>query len=137
MTKRKLQNSICETQIIPRYSETDQGGIVHNSVYSIYFEIGRTELLRENGMAYSFLEENNCRMVVAEIQVKFRKPAYYDQKLTLRTECTNVTKAKIEHTYTLFRDDTKVTVAEGKTIVACVDGEGKPVKIPDFLYPAD
>ncbi|AQQ09049.1 Acyl-CoA thioester hydrolase YbgC [Sedimentisphaera cyanobacteriorum] len=136
MSSGKIHKPVTETEIVPRYSETDQGGIVHNSVYPIYFEIGRTELLRENGMAYSFLEENNCRMVVAEIQVKFRRPAYYDQQLTLKTECSNVTKAKIEHTYTLFRADTKLTVAEGKTIVACVDSKGKPMKIPDYLYPA-
>jgi len=42
--------------IVPRYCETDQSGVAHHSVYSIWFEMGRTELLRVNGLAYKNLE---------------------------------------------------------------------------------
>jgi acyl-CoA thioester hydrolase len=121
--------------IVPRYCETDQAGIVHHSVFPIYFELGRTELLRANGLAYKDLEKAGFYMVVAELHVKYRRPAYYDEKLELTTECTKVTAAKIEHSYKLIRPETGLLLAEGSSILACVDEDGKPHRVPDFMYP--
>lgn len=135
MFSKKAKKSSIEIEIIPRYSETDQGGVIHHSVYPIYFELGRTELLRANGTAYADLEKAGYGMVVAEINLKYRRPAFYDEKLVLLTNCVAVTKAKINHSYRLYKRDTGVTVAEGSSVLACVDSNGRPVKIPDFLYP--
>ena len=121
--------------IVPRYSETDQAGVVHHSIFPIYFELGRTELLRANGLAYKELEREGFYMVVAELHVKYRRPAYYDEKLELTTECTKVTAAKIEHSYKLIRPETGLLLAEGSSILACVDDNGKPRRVPDFMYP--
>ena len=85
----------CTITVVPRYCETDQAGVVHHSVFPIYFELGRTELLRANGLAYKDLEREGFYMVVAELHVKYRRPVYYDEKLDLITECTRVTAAKI------------------------------------------
>ena len=122
--------------IVPRYSETDQAGVVHHSVYPVWFELGRTELLRINGMAYKDLEEAGVFFVVAELHVKYRRPAKYDEKLQLETSCTKVTTAKIEHTYKLSRSCDGVILAEGTSILACVNGRGGVRRIPEFLYPA-
>lgn len=121
--------------VVPRYSETDQAGVVHHSVYPIYFEMGRTELLRVNGLAYKDLEHEGFYMVIAELHVKYRRPAYYDEKLELITECTKVTAARIEHSYKLIRAETGLLLVEGSSILACVDDNGKPRRVPEFMYP--
>ena len=121
--------------IVPRYAETDQGGVVHHSVYPVWFEMGRTELLRANGLAYKNLEEAGVFFVVAELHIKYRQPARYDEKLQLETSCSAVTAAKIEHTYKLIRINDGTVLAEGRSILACVDGRGKIRKIPEFMYP--
>lgn len=121
--------------IIPRYCETDQAGVVHHTVYPIWFEMGRTELLRENGLAYSKLEKAGTFFVVADLTVKYRRPAYYDEQLHLTTECTKITPARVEHTYTLKRASTGLLLAQGTSILACVDPEGKVRRIPSFMYP--
>ena len=121
--------------IVPRYCETDQAGVVHHSVYPIYFEMGRTELLRANGLAYKDLEKCGFFMVVAKLTLKFRRPAYYDEKLELTTICSKITPAKIEHTYQLIRSETGILLVEGSSILACVDENGKPRRVHPFLYP--
>jgi acyl-CoA thioester hydrolase len=123
--------------IVPRYAETDQAGVVHHSVYPVWFEMGRTELLRANGLAYKDLEQAGIFFVVAELRIKFRRPAKYDEKLDLLTSCSSVTSSKVEHTYQLTRCTDGTVLAEGSTILACVDADGKIRRIPDFMYPAD
>jgi acyl-CoA thioester hydrolase len=121
--------------VVPRYCETDQAGVIHHCVYPIYFEMGRTELLRVNGLAYKDLEREGFYMVVTELHLKYRRPAYYDEKLELTTECTKITAARIEHSYKLIRPGIGLLLAEGSSILACVDDKGKPRRLPEFLYP--
>lgn len=121
--------------IVPRYAETDQAGVVHHSVYPVWFEMGRTELLRANGMAYKDLEAAGVFFVVAELHIKYRRPAKYDEKLALETTCSAITSGKVEHTYKLTRCGDSVTLAEGSSILACVNSEGKVQRIPEFMYP--
>lgn len=121
--------------IVPRYSETDKAGVVHHSVYPVWFEMGRTELLRVNTVAYKDLEEAGVFFVVAELRIKYRQPAKYDEELELETTCSAVTASKIEHTYMLRRCCDGVLLAEGTSILACVNGEGKIRRIPKFMYP--
>lgn len=120
--------------IVPRYSETDQGGVVHHSVYPVWFEMGRTELLRVNNVAYKELEKAGVFFVVAELRIKYRRPAGYDEKLQLETSCSKVSASKVEHVYKLTRDG--VILAEGSSVLACVDTGGKVCRIPEFMYPA-
>ncbi len=121
--------------VVPRYCETDKAGVVHHSVYPIWFEMGRTELLRINGFAYKDLEQAGVFFVVAELMLKYRRPARYDEQLLLETTCTNVTASKVEHKYRLVRDG--VLLAEGTSILACINGDGKIRRIPKFMYPTE
>ncbi len=123
--------------IVPRYCETDQAGVVHHSVYPIWFEMGRTELLRANGLAYRDLEKAGVYFVVAELNIKYCRPAVYDESLDLTVACTAVTTARIEHTYHLKRTDSQLLLAHGRSVLACVADNGKPRRIPDFMYPAE
>jgi acyl-CoA thioester hydrolase len=121
--------------VVPRYVETDKGGVIHHSVYPIWFEMGRTELLRANGVAYKDLEAEGVFFVVAELRVKYRRPVFYDEELLLETTTSNVTPGKVEHTYKLTRPGTGLLLAEGSSVLACVTPEGKVRRIPDFMYP--
>jgi acyl-CoA thioester hydrolase len=121
--------------IRPRYAETDQGGVVHHTVYPVWFEMGRTELLRANGLAYKDLEAAGIFFVVVELSVRYRQPAKYDEKLQLETICSKVTAGKIEHTYKLSRCSDGAILAEGSSLLACVNAQGKLQRMPDFLYP--
>ncbi|MFH1371736.1 MAG: thioesterase family protein [Planctomycetota bacterium] len=130
--KTTVQN--CTITIQPRYNETDQGGVVHHSIYPIYFEMGRTELLRANGLAYKDLESAGVFFVIAELHVKYRRPAFYDEKLELLTTCTAVSASKVVHSYKLTRPATGEVLAEGASVLACVDSAGKIRRMPDFMY---
>ena len=121
-------------QIVPRYAETDRGGVVHHSVYPVWFEMGRTELLRSNGIAYKDLEEAGVFFVVARLLIEYRQPARYDEQLLLETTCSNVTASKVEHKYKLTRNGSGVIVAEGSSILACVGPDGRIRRMPDFMY---
>jgi len=121
--------------IVPRYCETDQAGVVHHSVYPVWFEMGRTELLRAAGVAYKELEAAGVFFVVAELRIKYRRPARYDEKLELTTSCTAVTSSKVEHSYKLCRCDDGTVLAEGSSILACVNSDGLVSRIPNFMYP--
>jgi acyl-CoA thioester hydrolase len=123
--------------IAPRYSETDQAGVVHHSVYPVWFEMGRTELLRVNGLAYKDLEQAGVFFVVAELRVRYRQPARYDEQLHLETSCSKVTASKVEHVYKLVRAGDGVLLAEGSSVLACVNGDGKIRRMPEFMYPSE
>jgi acyl-CoA thioester hydrolase len=118
----KVRNEFCETK---NYSES--------SVHPVWFEMGRTELLRANGLAYKDLEQVGVFFVVAELRIKYRRPAQYDEKLHLETTCSAVTAGKVEHSYKLTRCSDGAILAEGSSILACVNAEGKIRRIPKGL----
>ena len=120
--------------IVPRYAETDRGGVVHHSVYPVWFEMGRTELLRVNGVAYKDMEEAGVFLVIAELNIKYRQPARYDEKLELETSCSEVTAGRVKHIYKLTRCCDGVTLAEGLSVLACVNAQGKICRIPEFMH---
>lgn len=118
-------------QIRVRYSETDAMAFLHHASYLVYFEMGRTELLRAQGGNYREMEEQGLFMVVVSLEVKYRKPARYDDVLTLHTRIARVTPAKIEHTYRITRGDDLLT--EAKSVLACVDRKGAVQRIPEIF----
>lgn len=123
--------SSSEITIRVRYAETDRMGFLHHSNYLVYFEQGRTELLRQMGYSYRDLEDQGFLLVLTRIQVRYKSPARYDDIVTLRTILTRTTHVKIEHRYEVIRDG--VLLSEGETTLACIDREGKVQALPDFL----
>jgi acyl-CoA thioester hydrolase len=120
-----------ELTIRVRYAETDRMGLLHHANYFVYFEMGRTELLRQHGLTYREIEDAGHLLVIVEVGCKFKRPAFYDDLLTLKTSVAKVTHVKIVHHYELMRDS--VLLAEGHTVLACVDRDGKPQPLPDSL----
>jgi acyl-CoA thioester hydrolase len=123
-----------ETLIRVRYAETDRMGLLHHANYLVYFEQGRTELLRARGITYKDLEDQGFLLVLSRAEVRYRSPARYDDVLTLRTTVTRTTAVRIEHKYELMRDGT--LIAEGETTLASVDREGRIQALPEFLQKA-
>jgi acyl-CoA thioester hydrolase len=120
-----------EITIRVRYAETDQMGLLHHANYLVYFEEGRTELLRAQGVTYRDIEEAGFYLVLTKLQVRYRRAAHYDDLLTLRTTLVRTTLVKIEHKYELMRDG--MLLAEAETTLGCVDREGKVQPLPDKL----
>lgn len=118
-------------EIRVRYSETDAMQLLHHSNYLSYFEMGRTELFRAQGGSYRKMEELGLFFVVAKINVRFKKPARYDDVLTLTTSIRRQTPAKLEHDYELKRGEQLLTAAE--SVIACVNEEGQVQRIPENL----
>lgn len=121
-----------EIQIRVRYSETDGMGYLYHGNYFAFFEMGRTELLRAQGGNYRQMEEDGLFMVVVSIECKYRKPARYDDLLTLTTRVVRVTPAKIEHEYQIRRDGELLT--EARSVLACVDRAGAVQRIPEAFH---
>jgi acyl-CoA thioester hydrolase len=120
-----------DTTIRVRYAETDRMGLLHHANYLVYFEEGRTELLRTQGLTYRDIEDQGFYLVLTKVQVRYKSPAYYDDLLTLRTIVQRTTLVKIEHRYELMRGD--VLLAEGETTLGCVDAQGRVQPLPETL----
>ena len=120
-----------ETQIRVRYQETDPMGFLHHAQYFTYFEIGRTEWLRAAGGNYRQMEEQGRLIVVVKAECRYRRPAQYDDLLTVRTTVKRVTTVKIEHEYLLLRSDERLAV--GHVTLAVIDRDGKVCRVPEWM----
>lgn len=114
-----------------RYVECDPQGVVHHSVYPVWMEMARTELLREGGRAYRDLEAEGVWFVVSRMELTYRKPARYDDEL--RVVVTNLRSGGsiIEHGYEIYRGEELLT--EARTVLVCVTPEGRPRRLPEGL----
>ncbi len=106
-------------------------GVAHHATFPIWFEMGRTEMLRATGQNYRALEEAGIFLAVVKLEVRYRRPARYDDLMRVRTELLCAGPVKIEHAYTLLRGDE--VLAEGATTLACLDREGRARAIPDAI----
>ena len=120
-----------EITIRVRYAETDRMGFLHHANYLVYFEQGRTELLRSHGLTYRDLEDKGYLLVLAKLEVRYRSPARYDDLLTLETTTVRTTAVRIDHHYRLMREG--VLLAEGSSTLACVDRDGRLQMLPECL----
>jgi len=126
----------CDLNIRVRYVEVDPMGALHHSRFWVYFEMGRTELLRRGGVRYADLEKAGVFFVVAKCAARYLAPARYDDELTLTTRITRMGAARIDHAYELKRTADGLLLATAETTLACVDREGQIIAIPEFVKQA-
>lgn len=126
-----MNSNTGDIQVRVRYAETDKMGLLHHANYLVYFEQGRTELLRPLGKSYKEMEDQGYFLVLHKIEVRYRRPARYDDLLTLRTSVSRVTPVRIDHKYELMRDGE--LLAEGSSTLACVDRDGRLQALPAWL----
>ena len=117
-------------EIRPRYVECDPMGVVHHSVYPVWFEMGRTEMLRSWGGSYRAMEESGAFLVVADLAIRYRLPARYDEVLTLTTHLLESGRARIRHGYRLQDSEGRLLVT-ATTTIACVDAAGTLRPVPE------
>jgi len=113
-----------------RYADTDRMGVVYHSRYFEYFEVGRAEFMRSLGIAYSKLESEGTFLAVVEASARFRAPARYDDEIRIRTRIGEVSKARVRFDYEITPRDGGRVLVEGSTILACIDREGRPCRLP-------
>ena len=134
-TRKPCSISSCQIPIRVRYCEVDRQNAVHHSRYAVYFEMGRTELLRVNGYDYKTLENEGILLVVARLEIRYKAPAGYDDELILTTRVGKCDRARLEHLYELVRPVDNQIIAQGKSILVHVDSQGKLEPLPTFLVP--
>jgi acyl-CoA thioester hydrolase len=104
-----------------RYQETDQMGIAHHSVYFIWFEAARTELIRERGLSYKECEARGWLLPLVESGCRYRHPAHYDDLLSIETQLLPEDGAVFHFKYIVRNSRDDKIVAEGFTKHACID----------------
>jgi len=119
-----------------RYPEVDRMGVVHHSHYPVWFEIGRTELMRDLGVPYARLEADGLFMPVAEMGLRYRIPVVYDDIVDVVTVVEGVTGARARFGYRLLKEPDQALAAGGFTVHAAVTGAGAPMRIPMALRAA-
>ena len=118
------------TKIRVIYADTDAMGIVYHTNYIKWFEIGRAELLRELGMPYAQIESSGYNLPLTEVSCHYLYPAKYDQIVIVETEIVYLKRASIKFKY-VIQDENEVRVlVEGESVHACVNSQGKVVRIP-------
>ena len=125
-----------DTQLRVRYGETDQMGIVYYGKYAEYFEVGRTELIRGLGVPYRSIEARGIMMPVAELRIQYKKPARYDDLLTIRTLVKELPRSSLLTEYEIYNEDGGLLVT-GFVKLAFLDvARHLPVRVPDFILEA-
>ena len=97
-----------------RYAETDKMGVAYHANYLVWFEVGRTDLLRTLGWSYREMEETGVMLPVIEAHCEYRQPSWYDDELEVRTEGRLLSAVRIQFDYQLVRRRDDVTTAIGR-----------------------
>lgn len=113
-----------------RYAETDQMGVVYHANYLVWFEVGRTDLLRSFGWTYREMEATGVRLPVLEAHCEYRRPARYDDELEIHTHGRLLSPVRLEFTYDVRLKEDQIVVATGYTRHAAVDLAGRPCRLP-------
>ena len=122
-----------DTSIRVRYGETDQMGYVYYGNYPLYYEVGRTEMLRSVGLSYRTMEEEGIFLPVHSLSIKYIEPARYDDLLTLRVILKELPTAKIHFYYEIYNEQKKL-LNTGETVLVFVDAKSRrPRRAPEIL----
>jgi acyl-CoA thioester hydrolase len=130
------------TEVRVRYAETDQMGIVYYANYLVWFEIGRVELLRSLGLAYSQLEtEHECILPVVEASCRYRSPARYDDEILIETRPALLRGSVIKFAYQIWRKasqegEEQKLLAEGETVHVVCDDQLNKKPLPEHYAAA-
>lgn len=116
-----------------RYAETDKMGVVYHGNYAQYFEMGRVEWLRNLGISYKWMEDEGVMLPVVALNMNYKKPAYYDDLLTVRTIFKSQTSVKIEFDYEIYNEKEEL-LTTGYSVLVFVDMKtGKPMLPPEYV----
>lgn len=116
-----------------RYAETDQMGVVYHGNYAQYFEMGRVEWLRNMGVSYKWMEENGVMLPVVSLSMDYKKPARYDDVLTVKTIFKSQTSVKIEFDYEIYNENEELLTIGYSMLVFVNMKTGRPTLPPKYV----
>jgi acyl-CoA thioester hydrolase len=116
-----------------RYAETNKMGVVYYANYFVWFEVGRTDLLREAGWSYREMEVDGFALPVIDARCAYHQSAKYDDDLEVRTAGAMLSPVRVQFTYKVVRLADGATLATGATVHATVDRRGRPCRLPDRI----
>ncbi|MGE4545852.1 MAG: acyl-CoA thioesterase [Pedobacter sp.] len=117
------------TNLIVRYAETDAQGVVHHSNYLVWFEEARSDFLRQQGLPYSDLEKDGFFVVVTEVAVTYRSPAFYEDRISIETRLVKARGRLLEFVYRILNAEGTL-LAEGRTRHLVLGADRRPVSLP-------
>ena len=120
-------------QVRVRYAETDQMGVVYHGNYAQYFEMGRVEWLRNMGVSYKWMEENGVMLPVVSLSMNYKKPASYDDLLTVKTILKSQTSVKIEFDCAIYNEAKELLTTAHFILVFVSLKTGRPTAPPDNI----
>ena len=129
MTSSSVRQTISHVRV--RYAETDKMGVVYHSNYLIWFEIGRTDWLRDTGLTYREIEAEGIQLPVIEAHCEYRQGARYDDDVEITTRAKKLSPVRVQFDYEATRRADGATLATGYTVHAAIDRQGRPVRMPD------
>ena len=122
-----------EIQIRVRYCEVDRMGYLHHGNYALYFEEGRTELIRKLGLTYREMEDQGILLPVRELFIRYYKPALYDDKITIKTSLVKTPSIRLDFEYKMLNSKEEL-LSEARTTLVFVDASSRrPMRTPDFF----
>jgi acyl-CoA thioester hydrolase len=116
-----------------RYSDTDQMGVVYYGNYPRFYEIGRSEMIRDFGYTYKELEDSGVFMPVAAINCKYHKPLYYDEIITIKTTIKEMPQARMVFHHTIFNTNMELVHTAEATLVFLSKETNRPVRVPEDM----
>lgn len=122
---------ISETSLRVRYAETDRMGYVYYGNYAQYFEVGRVEALRQLGTSYKEMEDNGIMLPVYSCNIKYLKPAFYDDLLVIKTVIKDLPTAKITFDYEIYNQKGELLTTGNTSLVFIKMAANKPCAAPD------
>jgi acyl-CoA thioester hydrolase len=127
---------ISETKIRVRYGETDRMGYVYYGNYAEYYEVGRVEALRKLGFSYKEMEDQGILLPVLEFTIQYKKPAFYDDEITVKTAIKEFPGIRITFHYECFNANQEL-LNQGKVTLVFVNKQtNKPCQPPDWFLNA-
>jgi len=119
------------TEIRVRYAETDQMGLAHHMNYLAWFELGRTDLMRANGLSYAELERGGVLLPVARAELDYRSGAAYDERVVIHSRVQEVKSRAVVFAYEATRAEDGALLARGSTTLVCTDSRLRTRRIPE------
>ena len=111
-------------------------GVVYYANYFVWFEVGRTDLLRDSGSTYRQLEADGITLPVIEAHCEYLRPAVYDDELEVQTEGNLLSPVRVEFAYRVVRPADDTVIATGRTVHASLDRDGRPRRLPERVKAA-
>ena len=124
---------IHNSKIRVRYGETDKMGVVYYGTYALYYEVGRTDLMRKYGIAYSELEKLGIQLPVHSMDCEYIKSAIYDDEIIIKTTVVEMPLAKIKFYYELYNGENQLINKATTTLFFFNSDTKKPIRAPHFF----